>query len=172
MTYQNGIIILGTSRSDGNTAKVVASLAERTGYSIVDLATLNIGYYDYEAKNRDDDFLPLMRDIVASYDVLVFATPVYWYTMSAQLKTFFDRLSDLLRIEKDTGRKLRGKSMLVISSSEADDVPPHFVEPFVMSAGYLGMNFLGYTHAHLEDGQISAVAHERLDNITKLLHND
>jgi multimeric flavodoxin WrbA len=52
-------------------------------------------------------------------------TPVYWYTMSGIMKVFFDRFSDLLRIEKDLGRKLRGKSMAVISCG-ADEIRRFF----------------------------------------------
>lgn len=38
-----------------------------------------------------NDLLPAVRDA----DVLVFATPVYYYSMSGQLKTFLDRLNPL-----------------------------------------------------------------------------
>ncbi len=50
-----------------------------------------------------------MNDIVDKYDVLIFATPVYWYSMSGIMKVFFDRITDLLTIKKDIGRKLKGK---------------------------------------------------------------
>lgn len=171
MTLLKGIIILGTSRSEGNTSKAVRALADRTGYPIIDLNTKQISYYDYESKNRDDDFLPLVRDIVTNYDLIVFSSPVYWYTMSAQLKTFFDRLSDVIRIEKDTGRKLRGKFMATLSSSESDDVPACYYEPFTLSADYLGMKYLGSTHAYVEDGEIPPLVEQRLDNFVEKLHS-
>ena len=83
-------------------------------FELIDLNDFDISYYDYDHKNRQDDFLPLMKKLIERYKTLVFATPVYWYTMSAVMKTFFDRISDLLTIEKDLGRQLRGKNMVLI----------------------------------------------------------
>ena len=36
-----------------------------------------------------------MQEIVRTSDVLVFATPIYYYEMSGQMKTFLDRLNPL-----------------------------------------------------------------------------
>ena len=83
------LIILGSSRKDGDTKKVVDELVKLTGWDLIDLNDYKISYYDYEHKNLDDDYLPLMRKIIANYDVLIFATPVYWYSMSGIMKVFF-----------------------------------------------------------------------------------
>src|SRR3712207_5804898 len=40
----------------------------------------------------EDGFEALLRDRVVPADGIVFATPLYWYGVSGQLKTFFDRL--------------------------------------------------------------------------------
>lgn len=40
---------------------------------------------------QKDDMAPLLEKMIAA-DVIVFATPVYFYTMCGQLKTFIDRL--------------------------------------------------------------------------------
>jgi len=112
---RKGIILLGSSNSKGETFKVSNYLCKHTNYPIVDLKTKNIEHFDYEFNNRDDDFLPLIKEIVNNYEIIVFATPVYWYTMSGTMKIFFDRISDCLKIEKETGRKLRGMEMAVLS---------------------------------------------------------
>ena len=39
----------------------------------------------------EDDMQPYYQDVEEA-NVLLFATPVYWYNMTAQLKTFIDRL--------------------------------------------------------------------------------
>ena len=165
----NGVIIQGSSRSLGNTSRIVSYVRAKTSFDLIDLKTKNIGYYDYGQHNQNDDFLPLMRDITQRYEILVFATPVYWYTMSAQMKTFLDRISDCLKIEKDTGRKLRKKHMAVISSSEYDDVPPHFFEPFRLSAAYLGMNYLGDIHAWISDDEIPDAVQSTLNDFSQLI---
>lgn len=61
--------------------------------------------------SRNDDYLNLMKQILEKYETLILATPVYWYSMSGIMKVFFDRLTDLLTIEKELGRKLRGKKI-------------------------------------------------------------
>ncbi|MEP6929240.1 MAG: NAD(P)H-dependent oxidoreductase, partial [Flavobacterium sp.] len=108
------VIILGSSRKNGNTTKIVDQIAKESNIDVINLSDYTISYYDYESKNIDDDFLPLIRRIIEKYDTLIFATPIYWYNMSGIMKVFFDRISDLIRIEKETGRKLRGKKIAVI----------------------------------------------------------
>ena len=140
------LIILGSSRKDGDTRKVVDELIKLSKWDFIDLNDYNISYYDYEHKNLDDDYLNLMRKIIANYDVLIFATPVYWYSMSGIMKVFFDRITDLLDEEKDLGRKLRGKSMAAVSCSVGDNLGESFWLPFSETARYLGMAYLGNTH--------------------------
>lgn len=152
---KKGIIIQASSRSTGNTSGIVSFLQEQTGYDIVDLNTKQIGHFDYEFKNQDDDFNALFKDIVQHYDVIVFATPIYWYTMSGLLKVFMDRISDFLKIEKDFGRRLRGMQMGVVSCSDEDEVFDGFAMPFEESARYLGMHYKGHIHTWIEKKGIS-----------------
>jgi multimeric flavodoxin WrbA len=144
------VIIVGSSRSDGNTSKIVSKISNQINVDVIDLREYTISYYDYENKNSEDDFLSLMKLIIEKYDTLVFATPVYWYTMSGIMKVFFDRFSDLIRIEKELGRKLRGKNMFVISNSDDDTLDYDFYLPFRLSANYLGITYLGEKHLSYE----------------------
>ncbi|MEO8237132.1 MAG: NAD(P)H-dependent oxidoreductase [Flavobacterium sp.] len=140
------VIILGSSRKNGNTTKLVDQISKETAIEVIDLSDYNISYYDYESKNKEDDFLPLIKGIIEKYDTLIFATPIYWYNMSGIMKVFFDRFSDLIRIEKETGRKLRGKKIAVISNSHDNEIEESFYIPFKKSADYLGMEYLGHAH--------------------------
>ena len=110
-------IILGSSRGNGDTKQLTDIVKDHVNADVYDLNDYDFSYYDYEHRNRHDDFFPLVSKLIDNYDVFVFATPVYWYTMSAVMKTFLDRFSDLIRIHKDTGRKLRGMQMALISCS-------------------------------------------------------
>lgn len=150
-----GVIIQGSSRSNGNTNKIVSFVQKETGFDLIDLKSKQIKGFDYHFKNMDDDFLPLMKDIVHKYQVIIFATPVYWYAMSGMMKNFFDRITDCLKIEKETGKKLRGKSMGMISCGSDSDLKKGFEMPFVESANYLGMNYIGSIHTWLENEIIS-----------------
>ncbi|MBI9039749.1 flavodoxin family protein [Lutibacter sp.] len=144
------VIIQGSSRSNGNTSNSIAIISEKYNIDVIDLNDYTFSYYDYESKNLNDDFLPLITSIIEKYDTLIFATPVYWYNMSGIMKVFFDRFSDLIRVEKETGRKLRGKNMFVISNSHDDKIDANFYIPFQKSAAYLGMNYTGELHVNAD----------------------
>ena len=140
------VVIVGSSRNDGDTANLTKQLIEKSEWDLVNLNDYEFSYFDYEHKNRNDDYLNLMKQIAEKYETLIFATPVYWYSMSGIMKVFFDRLSDLLTIEKELGRKLRGKKMAVISCSTGENLGENFWLPFSESARYLGMEYIGNTH--------------------------
>ena len=54
------------------------------------------------------------------------------------MKTFIDRLSDLISIRKDLGRKLKDKRIFVIASFNTS-VPKGFEEQFSQTCEYLGI---------------------------------
>ncbi len=167
-----GVIILGSSRSLGNTNTVSRYVSKKTGFEFIDLNNKKIGQFDYEFTNSGDDFLPLMREIVKKYETIVFATPVYWYSMSGTMKAFFDRISDLLKTERDLGRKLRGKNMAMISCGSDRILQQGFTMPFMESAKYLGMKYLGDVHTWIENESTPEAVTEKLDNfIEKLKYN-
>ncbi|MBT3319437.1 MAG: flavodoxin family protein [Clostridia bacterium] len=63
----------------------------------------------------EDEMLPLY-DKVKTADVLVFATPIYWWHMSAQLKTFLDRMYAL---DFETG--FPGKRFVLLMTYGGED---------------------------------------------------
>ena len=155
------LIILGSARSDGNTRKAVEYLKALHDCELLDLNDWDFSYYDYQHRNREDDFIRIIERVL-QHETLIFASPIYWYTMSAVMKNFFDRLSDLLKIHKEKGRQLRGKTMCVIScNGDAEDYPS-FAKPFELSADYLGMHYGGYTHTWVSQGELSTIAKEAL----------
>ncbi|WP_338814752.1 NAD(P)H-dependent oxidoreductase [Bernardetia sp. Wsw4-3y2] len=160
------LIIQGSARKNGNTNKIVNYIQEQLDCDFIDLKNYTISHYDYDSRNRNDDFLPLMREIV-EYDLIIFATPVYWYAMSGIMKTFFDRVTDCLKIEKETGRKLRGKTMaMVCCGSEKDvvlEISAAFEMPFRESASYLGMNYVGSVYTWMDTDDISGEVIQNLD---------
>jgi NAD(P)H-dependent FMN reductase len=149
-------VILASSRSEGNTRAVAEWAFPSTTAVYEDLATLRIAYYAYDGRYEDDDFLALIQRLQAHH-LWVLATPLYWYTMSGQAKTFFDRLSDLLTLHKDEGRRLRGKSLAVVCAGADRLLPRSFDEPFALTCGYLGMIWLG-SHYTQFDGTTPAAA--------------
>lgn len=151
-------VIFGSANSKGHTAQLVEHIQMLASASdlafdmkVFDLAQFEITPFDYAHRNRDDDFIPLIKQLV-EFDGWIFASPVYWYSMSAQLKVFVDRLSDLLTIEKPLGRQLRGKSTAVLATSASLELPNCFIEAFTLTFDYLGMDFITQLHCECSDG--------------------
>lgn len=139
-------VIIGSARKNSDTRKLVATLFNSKQYHIVDLLDYNIAHYTYEHNYPDtDDFLTLTTTLLR-YNVLVFATPVYWYAMSGYMKVFFDRLTDLVTYKKEIGRKFSGKNTFLISVSSEHLPPTAFDIPFKLSSGYLDMVFVSSFH--------------------------
>lgn len=157
------VIIQASARLNGNTQKVVDFLNNDNNFDVITLADKNISHFDYEFKNSDDDFFLLIKNIVEKYNTIIFATPMYWYTMSGHLKVFLDRISDLLVHHKELGRKFRGKKMGFISNSADNDRPNGFEMPFEKSADYLGMEYLGDVHAYFLEEEIHPQAKEEIN---------
>ena len=132
-------IILGTSNSDGNTRALVNAFSSKIDATIFDLSKYNISFFDYSHDNQDDDFLSLIKELI-EFDHIILASPVYWYSISAQLKVFVDRLTDVITIEKTLGRRLRGKSISLLSTGTDKALPDCFAAPIELTAKYLGLN--------------------------------
>ncbi len=62
-------------------------MREASQVDLVELSDFNIGFYEYEIKNKDDDFYALFKTVLLNNQIIL-ATPVYWYAMSAQLIFF------------------------------------------------------------------------------------
>lgn len=130
-------------------------LASELNIEVVDLVRQRISAYDYDHGNRDDDFEPLMKRVLA-HDQIIFASPIYWYGVSPAMKVFLDRISDFLELPDllAEGRRLRGKNAYVICTSVDDEPSPEFTGAFFATFNYLGMRFGGVAHVNCHDGFI------------------
>ncbi len=141
MAKQEVLIIDGSARAKGNTFLAIRELCPFSEYTLIELSALHIHQYDYDhKKNVGDDF----HDVVLAMQkakVIVFATPVYWYTMSGRMKALFDRFTELLSTYKSIGKDLKGKQMLVIATGSSPTLPPGFEEPFKLTANYFEMQY-------------------------------
>lgn len=148
-TERSTIALFASARRDGNTGRLMDRVAGDLRIEVVDLAQLRMAPYTYEHANRHDDFEPLMRRILAC-DRIIFASPVYWYSVSPPMKVFLDRISDFLDLPelRDQGRRLRGKTGWVLCTSVMDAPSPEFIGAFRQTFEYLGMRFGGHLHAN------------------------
>ena len=150
MPINKTAILQSSSRLNGNTSGLVETLSIRIGAKVFNLNDYSVSPFDYEHKNLNDDFIPLIKELL-NYQHIVFASPVYWYSMTGQMKVFFDRLSDLLHVKKEFGRKLRTKQCSIISTGASPLPERSFEETFINSFNYLGMDYKGLLYCFCED---------------------
>ena len=123
------LVITGSPRQKGNTFAMVDAFtasAEAMGHEVVrfDAAMLNIGgcracmtcFKTGRACSFDDDFNSIAPHILDS-DAVVYAMPVYWYTIPAQIKGVIDRVFSLVIGGKD----IAGKKCGIITCCEETD---------------------------------------------------
>ena len=135
-------VIMGSARTDGNTAAAVSHFMQIlcAPTSVVNLSSVTIAPFEYGHHKKQDNFRSVV-DIMLMSEHIVFATPVYWYSMAGPMKTFFDRLTDLLVDPEGRriGRALAGRSVWLLSTGTDETLPLGFVEPFALTAGYFNM---------------------------------
>jgi multimeric flavodoxin WrbA len=145
------LIILGSVRKESDTKRFVDLIFNGLNFTLIDLLDLKIFNYDYEHHYPADDQYDMVVQEILKHQLVIFATPVYWYSMSALMKTLFDRFSDLVTYKKTTGRNLKGKSTALIAVGAEKKLPEGFEIPFNCTSSYLDMNFLGTIYYCTED---------------------
>ncbi len=125
------LVLLGSPRKRGNStvlAERIAHGARKKGASIrtIFLHGLDIhpcqGCWAWHRPHSpgcaiDDDMQPLYKEMVAA-DAWVIASPVYWFTMSAQTKLWMDRCLALPAYAKDP---YAGKRIAIAMTYGGDD---------------------------------------------------
>lgn len=161
---QKGIILLGTARRGGNSFKIANYLNQSLHFQLIDLNDYLIYPFNYEHDYPEDDAFSLIVQEILAADVLVFVTPVYWYSVSTTMKLLMDRLTDLITICKQQGRALKGKRVFSVSCGPDHDMPSYFHEPFRLTAEYLDMSYHGFVHTWIAEKEpISEEVIERLN---------
>ncbi len=164
------LALFASSRRHGNTGQLMDRVASELRIEVVDLATKDISAFDYEHRNRKDEFESLI-DHVLNFRRIIFASPVYWYSVSPPMKVFLDRISDLLDLPDllAKGRRLRGKEVYVLCTSIEDQAAPSFVDAWRGTCDYLGMNYGGLLHANCRDGYRPALYEEDINSFVRQL---
>jgi multimeric flavodoxin WrbA len=173
------VILFGSPRKDGNTRALTDAFAEALkGHSQTDVRLLYLndmnlrpcqGCYACSAKGVckiNDD----MRDIgkyVTESDLVVYATPVYWWAPSAQLKLVMDR--SVMFLDKEFNSRTKGKKAVTLMTC-ADSDPGTCVpalDIFTRTFRELGMEYAGHVEATGCEGR-GEVSASALDEARKL----
>jgi multimeric flavodoxin WrbA len=170
------LIIAGSPRKSGNTATVVgwfAEGAETEGATvkIVDAARLKYktaGCCSCYGCQVSQQFRCVILDeateVVASftdYDTVVFATPVYFFSLSAQIKMLMDRMFSLFKFcDGKTIHNLQKVNFALIATcgGTLDDSGVELVDQTIKKI----VHFIGKTHKSLLIPSLSTDAEETM----------
>lgn len=131
----NVLVVNASPRRDGNSARLALASAEgaREAGHVASLVHLDDHLQHFLRDCRrcrnalgqctiEDRYERLLRDQVLPAEAIVFATPVYWYGVSGQLKTFFDRMFCFIAASQPDSERfvsgLSGKRLGLLISSE------------------------------------------------------
>lgn len=100
------VVVISSSLRNGSNSEIMAKEFVKgselnNNVEYISLKDINLkfclGCLSCQKKDKCviNDDVNLYLDKISSADVLVFATPIYYYGMSGQLKTFLDRLNPL-----------------------------------------------------------------------------
>jgi multimeric flavodoxin WrbA len=145
------LALIGSPRRRGNTDLLVdAALGEAVKHGH---EGEKIYLYDYEIKPCIDcrackqgkkvcvqkDDMPEIYTRIDAVDVIIFATPIYWYGPTAQMKLLIDRLRPYV-----ANRCLERKNAYLIApSEEGPSACGPLVDSLKMSFKYLGLVYAG-----------------------------
>ncbi|ORT55435.1 NAD(P)H-dependent oxidoreductase [Streptomyces sp. CB03238] len=153
-TDRSFLFALGSSRPDGNTEILARAAAAQLPAGIpqrwVDLAQLPLpdfqdGRHEHDAWPAGETEEGLRRATLEATDIVI-ASPLYWYTLSAQSKRYLDYWSGWLKVpgldfkERMAGRTLWG---VTVMAHEEEEVADGLVTALNNSAAYMGMRFGG-----------------------------
>ncbi|MCD5322271.1 MULTISPECIES: flavodoxin family protein [Pontibacillus] len=143
------LTILGSSRREGNTEYLVRKIVDGVQHTELFLGDYKLDPI-IDERHREggfnethDDYESVLEQLLA-HDIIVFATPVYWFGMSAQMKVFFDRWSQYLRDERfNMKAALQNKQAYVVTTGGSN---PHITAlPLIQQFGHI-FDFVGMTY--------------------------
>jgi multimeric flavodoxin WrbA len=153
------LILSGSPKKDGNTRALVDWFSEGARSKGAQIEIVHTAFLKYKTTGCascrmcqnldkyecviDDGAKPVLAKM-AGVDVIVMATPLYFFAASAQLKLVFDRMFSLYKWDNEAGTMetpLKGKILILIASAFEDVGLDALEKPFALTADYTGMKF-------------------------------
>lgn len=160
------LILSGSPKKDGNTASLVNWFAEGARSKAAEVEIVHTAFLKYKSAGCtscrvcqktekyecavNDEAKPVLKKM-ADVDVIVMATPLYFFAASAQLKLVLDRMFSLYKWDNEAGTvrtPLTGKTLVLMASAYEDVGLDALEKPFALTAGYTGMKFMSLLAAN------------------------
>jgi len=158
------LVVQGSPRKKGNStalAEQIVKGAESIGVEVEkiylhdkDISACQACYACQRSDSNgcaiDDEMQPIYKKMIDA-DCWIIASPVYWFTMSAQTKLFMDRCLALLAYKKDV---FAGKRIAIAMSYGDSDVFKsgcvNALRTFQDAFSYVGANIVGMVYGSAE----------------------
>lgn len=153
------LVLSGSPKKDGNTAILLDYFVQGALLSGAQVEVISTAFLEYKSIGCtscrscqkidkyecviDDQAKPVLKRML-QVDVIVMATPLYFFSMSAQLKIIVDRMFSLYKWDNLAGTMetpLKGKKLVLIASAYEDVGLDALEKPFALTADYTGMQF-------------------------------
>ncbi len=153
------LIFSGSPNKDGNTVALVNWFVQGARLKKACVEVIHTAYLKYKSYGCtscrscqklepyecviDDEASSALKKMIGA-DVIVFATPLYFFGVSAQLKLIVDRMFSLYKWDNEAGTMktpLKGKTLVVIASAFENVGLDTLKEPFKLTADYTQMKF-------------------------------
>lgn len=175
------LILKGSPRTRGNSATLADQVAEGARQAGADVESVYLHSLDIRPCDAcdlcheqgkgcviEDDMQPLYPKLTAA-DAIVIASPVYWFTISAQTKLCIDRWYAL---ETPQGSQLRGKQIgIVLTYGDTDLYTSggvNALHTFDSMFRYLGCEIVGRVYGTANDAGDAGKQPELMDRARKL----
>ena len=116
------VILMGSPNENGSTAMLCSEFsrgAEEAGHEIEQFNVANMNIAPWRPEKTEDDFNIVCAELEKA-DMVVLATPIYYFDMSAQLKAVIDRFSDANHDIKHSGPNGEGLKSALLCVSHQD----------------------------------------------------
>ena len=159
------LILNGSPRRNGNTATLVAQVAEGARERGAEVESFYLHGMDIQPcdacdacqENADldciiDDDMQLLYPKLRAADAIVYASPVYWFTLSAQIKLFMDRCYGMVA---DGVYALAGKRIGIVlvygGEDPFDSGAINALRTYQDAFGYIGAQIVGIVYGSAND---------------------
>lgn len=156
--------ILGSPRSNGNTALVLSYVEDKLKKEKMDIKRIHVGGLDIKGCKEcfgckkdetslccfNDEAIPVLNEIL-SCDTIIWATPTFCWGFPAQLKSLMDRMYCLLKwSEGEEGYRslIEGKLMglLVTAGGEVKDNADILGKAYQQMVNFMRCNSIGIVY--------------------------